>query len=420
VNTITSPRQQVRISAGGRANNFIFDTDVVGSVMTIDGDSVRNIRGIASPSGIAINEAALFTFSGIYPFDGGEVLGNLTNPWASLTTYGITTLGNITTDGLTANVANITTLNSSGGNQIVANSFIGNTMVANLSLTTANITTSNIIGNGATSAANIAITAANSTIDMSAYVIKQGSYLIDTKDIGGPKLQWLSTAQLVSSSNLTLGGNATYNSASYRGILLNDGANTRGGAAWTTTYNFTNLPSDSLGNSPILVFDAQCQFGGAADGIYMELGTDNAQYYVGDGSDGGIAIYFDQFNESANGGIVSVLVNNTVERSSPLYFASNYLKDGNFHDLRVVLFRRRFSPTNIGYGVYVYVDGFYALSTLPVLPTNWSASPEIISNRHWGITGWSGSAGGSHWVKSLRITSPQQYVYENPWRVNSN
>ena len=171
----------VKISANA-ANNFQFGTDPYGTVLSLNPSNspVQNIRAINQVNGIAVNEGALFTFDGIFPYDGPEKLGNATMPWNSVTAYGFESLGNITTGGFVADSSNITTanivtltsntatittlttttLNANGGN-ISANTFTAN------SVTTNKVYQTNVLGRytcneitvGATSAAVIPWTA---------------------------------------------------------------------------------------------------------------------------------------------------------------------------------------------------------------------------------------------------------------------
>jgi len=112
----------VKISANV-ANNFQFGTDTYGTVLSLNPSNspVQNIRAINQVNGVAINEGALFTFDGIFPYDGPEKLGNTAIPWSSVTAYGFESLGNITTDGFVANssnigIGNIVTINSNAAN----------------------------------------------------------------------------------------------------------------------------------------------------------------------------------------------------------------------------------------------------------------------------------------------------------------
>jgi hypothetical protein len=138
----------VRISANA-VNNFQFGTDTQGTILSLNpnNSSVQNIRAINQVSGIGINESALFTFDGIFPYDGPEILGNATMPWNSITAYGIVSLGNITTDGFVSNTSNITTMTANTANITTLNTTGGNINANTANITTLNTTSGNINAN---------------------------------------------------------------------------------------------------------------------------------------------------------------------------------------------------------------------------------------------------------------------------------
>lgn len=293
------------------------------------------------------------------------------------------------------------------------NANIANTVIANLVSSRGNVSAGNYLYNNTGSA--LGINAGNSNIAITANRFDNSAYVYDTKPIGGNKYLW-NTGRLPSPT-LTLGGTADYNSNSetqYHGIQLNNGSNTRGSAGIQTTYDFTSIPSASTGYAAILVFDAECQFNGDADGIYMGLGTNNL-IYAGDGTDGGIGVYFDQFNDANNGGQIKIYGGDgSLYYTTSLWSSSFYLRNSSWHKLRVALVRQIFQ-TFTTWNVFVYVDGSLSarnVASPPVL--NWGSNNQNPTNKWWGVTGWSGGSAGSHYIKRFQISSPQQWLYENP------
>jgi len=287
------------------------------------------------------------------------------------------------------------------------NANIANTMSANLVTSRGNVQGSNFVFNNVGS--TMGINSGNSNIDIIARRTNDTSFVIDAKSIGGPKTVW-NAGKLPISDGLQLGGNADYTTngpTTYQGIKLNDGVNTIGAAGWQSSYNWTSIVPDTNGNSAILVFDAQCRFSGQADGIWMGLGT-NSLIYQRDGSDQGVGVYFDQLNGAANGGSIQIWVDGAQLYGADIWTVTDFLRLGTWLDLRTVLVR-----ANSGYNVFVYINGGLVARVLSTFtPSNW---PNLTAtNKWWGVTGRSGAIAGAHFVKKMQLSSPQQWIYDNP------